>query len=422
MITFNERYLDRYMDKKEIDNKINENGKGALDKVLHGTAKGADVGLGWRDLPSTFDKSEIERIKKTASSIVEQSDVLVVIGIGGSYLGARAVIEAVQPNKEPVKVIYAGKDLSTIEYKKIEDELDGKNWSICIISKSGTTTEPAVALRLLRQKLTYKYGDKADERIYAITDENKGTLHDLAIAKGWPRFVVPDNIGGRYSVISPVGLLPIACAGIDIDQLLQGALDQSTDNSAALRYATVRNLLNEKGLSVEILATFEPSFSFVNEWWKQLFGESEGKNNKGIWPSSVVYTTDLHSLGQFVQDGSRIAFETFINVEESNDNVLLPSTSENDGVEYLSGKTLDFMNKSAQEATVKAHYEAEYGGVPINILNIPKLDAYNIGAFLYFMMMSCAISAYILAPDGNPFDQPGVEFYKKNMFKLLGKE
>ena len=422
MITINDKYLDRHISKDELNEIIKNEAKPAYEKVMKGTGGGAGIGLGWRDLPNKIDKNEVKRIQQTAAQIRANNDILVVLGIGGSYLGARAVIDSLQPENDSLKVLYAGIDLSSAYLTKIFQKLEGKHWSICVISKSGTTTEPAIALRIFRQKLAEKYGEEADRRVYAITDAQKGTLHDLAKSKNWPMFVVPDDIGGRYSVMSPVGLLPIATAGIDIEELLRGAADQSKDNNDSIKYAACRNLLDRKGFATEMLASFETRFVFVNEWWKQLFGESEGKNNQALWLSSVIYSTDLHSLGQFLQDGSRVNFETIVNIEKCSEKFIVPDTGEDDGVQYLAGKSLEFINNAAFRATVQAHHDGDNGGVPVIILNIPELTAYHIGSFLYFMMMSCAISAYILSPDGNPFNQPGVEIYKNNMFKLLGKK
>jgi glucose-6-phosphate isomerase len=422
MITLNNEYLDRYIDGKELSDMLAAEAETAYRKVIDGSGAGADVGLGWVKLPSGFDAEELARIKQTAQHIRENFDTLVVIGIGGSYLGARAVIELLQSPYDQIEVIFAGRDLGSSEMTKLLGRLKRKNWAINVVSKSGTTTEPAIALRILRAQLSEQFGEDADQRIYATTDAKSGTLHDLADQKGWPRFVVPDDIGGRYSVMSAVGLLPIAAAGIDIDQLLKGAADQSENNTVSISYAAIRNLLYRKGFSIEILCSFSPNFTFLNEWWKQLFGETEGKNNLGLWPSSVVYSTDLHSLGQFIQDGRRIGFETMLKVDDTADKVAIPPSDDADGVGYLSGKTLAEVNGVVFQAAAQAHHDAEYGGVPVITLSLPQISAYEIGALLYFMMMSCATSAYILAPAGNPFNQPGVEFYKKNMFKLLGKK
>jgi glucose-6-phosphate isomerase len=393
----------------------------AYRKVIDGTGQGAEIGLGWLKQPATFDADELAKIKQAAQQIRQDFDTLVVVGIGGSYLGARAVVELLQSPEDDFEVIFSGKDLSSLEMSKLLRKLEGKNWAVNVVSKSGTTTEPAVALRILRAKLAEQFGDDANRRVYATTDANKGTLHDLAAEKSWPMFVVPDDIGGRYSVLSAVGLLPIAAAGIDLDQLLRGAREQSESNDEAIKYAAIRNLLYRKGFSVEILCSFAPAFAYLNEWWKQLFGETEGKDNQALWPASVIYSTDLHSLGQFVQDGHRIGFETMIKLEQEPVDVAIPPLDDNDGVGYLTGKSLSDVNQAAFLATAQAHYDATHGGVPVVVLSLPAVSAYEVGAFIYFMMMSCAISGYILMPDGNPFNQPGVEFYKTNMFKLLGK-
>lgn len=398
-----------------------ERARAAHETVLRGSGAGSEF-LGWRDLPADYDRDEYARVKNAAERIRRDNDVLVVIGIGGSYLGARAVIELLGGADDGLEVIFAGKSLSSIELDQVLRALDGKDWAINVISKSGTTTEPAVAFRILREKLIAKYGDGARERIFVTTDAARGTLKELADAGGYETFTVPDDIGGRYSVLSSVGLLPIAAAGIDIDALMRGAaaarddLTKSGDNPA-IQYAALRNFLYEKGYLVEVLACFEPSFASMNEWWKQLFGESEGKDGKGILPDSLIFTTDLHSLGQYVQDGRRQIFETFINLESSPVDVEVPAGDDGDGLGFLAGKSLNFINQKAYEATALAH---SGGGVPVLSLNLPKIDAENIGYLIYFMEVSCAISAYMLGV--NPFNQPGVEAYKNNMFKLLGKK
>jgi glucose-6-phosphate isomerase len=392
----------------------------ARDKVLNGTGEGSEF-LGWRDLPENYDREEFARIRAAAAKIRGDSDVLVVIGIGGSYLGARAVIELLG-GASPTEVIFAGNNLSSIELDKVLRRLSDRNWSINVISKSGTTLEPALAFRILRDKLVAQYGAAAQGRIYATTDANTGTLHDLAVQESYERFIVPDDIGGRYSVLTAVGLLPIAAAGVDIDELLAGAAAASSelavDNNDAVQYATIRNILYEKNYTVEILASFEPSFGQMAEWWKQLFGESEGKDGRGILPDSMTFTTDLHSLGQYVQDGRRQIFETFVDIEKSPVEIAIPSSDDNvDGLNYLAGKNLSFVSQKAYEATVLAHSE---GGVPVLSLNLPALNAREIGGFIYFMEMAAALSAYTLGV--NPFNQPGVEAYKSHMFRLLGRE
>lgn len=377
---------------------------------------------GWYDLPETYDRAEFDQIKTTAQQIRNNSDYLVCIGIGGSYLGHRALIEALRP-ASPTKILYAGNSLSTRELNCLLDTLGDSDFSINVISKSGTTTEPAVAFRLLKAKLQEKYGDKASERIFATTDARKGALYEEAIAEGYARFVVPDNIGGRYSVLTAVGLLPLAVAGVNIDQLMSGAATERAANldnseSAAIRYATMRADLLKKNYDVEILASFEPCMQYFGEWWKQLFGESEGKDKQGIFPASVVYTTDLHSLGQYLQDGRRNIFETMLRFSEDNASVVTVPQLEKDldGLKYLEGKTLDFLNTKALEATVAAHRD---GGIPVSEITIPTLDEKSLGALIYFFELSCALSAKLSGV--NPFDQPGVEAYKRNMFHLLGK-
>lgn len=376
---------------------------------------------GWVDLPVNYDKDEFARIKKAAAKIQNDSDYLVCIGIGGSYLGHRAVIEALGGAKK-TKILYAGNSLSPRELQKVQRELGDKDFSVNVISKSGTTTEPAVAFRIFKQMLIDKYGEsEAAKRIYATTDANKGALHDEAAAKGYESFAVPDNIGGRYSVLTGVGLLAIAAAGIDIDALMDGAEEERTslisDGGLATEYAVARNVLLENGYDIEILANFEPQFMYFNEWWKQLFGESEGKDHKGIFPASVIDSTDLHSMGQYIQEGRRNLFETFVEIAEEYDGVTVPELAENlDGLKYLEGKEMDYVNKTANAATREAHIA---GGVPVLEVIMPKLDERSLGALIYFFEMSCALSGFCLGV--NPFNQPGVEAYKTRMFELLGK-
>lgn len=377
---------------------------------------------GWYDLPETYDHAEFDKIQATAKQIQNNSEYLVCIGIGGSYLGHRALIDALQP-KSSTKILYAGNSLSTRELNRLLDTLGDSDFSINVISKSGTTIEPAVAFRLLKAKLQEKYGDKTSERIFATTDARKGALYEEAVAEGYARFVVPDNIGGRYSVLTAVGLLPLAVAGVNIDQLMSGAAVERVANldnpeSAAIRYATMRADLLKKDYDVEILASFEPCMQYFEEWWKQLFGESEGKGKQGIFPASVVYTTDLHSLGQYLQDGRRNIFETMLRFsEEGALAVTVPRLAKDlDSLKYLEGKTLDFLNTKALEATVAAHRD---GGIPVSEITIPTLDEKSLGALIYFFELSCALSAKLSGV--NPFDQPGVEAYKRNMFHLLGK-
>lgn len=377
---------------------------------------------GWVDLPVRFDEEEFARIKQAAARINLDSDYLVCIGIGGSYLGHRAVIEALGGERGHTKIIYAGNSLSPRAMEKVLSELGDKDFSINVISKSGTTTEPAVAFRVLKQKLIKKYGeDGAAKRIYATTDARKGALHEEAVTKGYETFVVPDNIGGRYSVLTAVGLLAIAVAGIDIDLLMDGAEEERaaliSDGGKAAEYAAVRNLLLEQGYDIEILANFEPQFTQFNEWWKQLFGESEGKDGKGIYPASVIDSTDLHSMGQYIQEGRRNLFETFVEIAADYEAIKVPAQDDNlDGLQYLEGKELDYICKTANAATREAHLA---GGVPVLEVVMPELNERSLGALIYFFEMSCALSGFTLGV--NPFNQPGVEAYKNRMFELLGK-
>lgn len=403
-------------------------------EMLHNkTGLGNDF-LGWIDLPNNYDKEEFARIKKAAEKIQSDSDVLIVIGIGGSYLGARAAIECLghsfrnNLNKEERKtpeIYYAGNNISSTYLMDLLDIIKDKDVSLNVISKSGTTTEPAIAFRVLKEFLENKYGkEEAAKRIYATTDASKGALKQVSDEEGYETFVIPDDVGGRFSVLTPVGLLPIAAAGLDIDAMMQGANDARENYSTAnlaendcYQYAAVRNVLHRKGKDIELLVNYEPSLHFVSEWWKQLYGESEGKDQKGIFPAAVDFSTDLHSMGQYVQDGKRILFETVLNVEKPRRAIELKSAENDlDGLNYLSGKTLDFVNEKAFQGTLLAHTD---GQVPNLLINIPKLDEYNFGYLVYFFEKACGISGYLLGV--NPFDQPGVEAYKRNMFGLLGK-
>jgi glucose-6-phosphate isomerase len=375
---------------------------------------------GWLDLPVEYDREEFARIQAAAAQINTDSEYLVCIGIGGSYLGHRAVIEALG-NPSPTKILYAGNSFDGAMLQEVLDTIEGHDWSINVISKSGTTTEPAVAFRILRAALEAKYGAAASARIYATTDANVGALHDEAVARGYQRFVIPDHIGGRYSVLTAVGLLPIATAGIDIVELMAGATEQRQtllpSGGIAANYAILRNRLYQRGFATEIYATFAPRLLYFGEWWKQLTGESEGKDHKGLYPASVVDSTDLHSLGQFIQDGPRNLIETVVKITTPPAQVITPSTTDDlDGLNYLAGKSLDFINEQARLATVQAHAT---GGVPVIQIAIPDLSARSLGALIYFYELSIALSGLILGV--NPFDQPGVEIYKVNMFKLLGK-
>ena len=398
----------------------------ARKTLVEGTGEGNDF-LGWVNYPNTFDKEEFARIKKAAEKIRKDSDVLVVIGIGGSYLGAKAIIEALSPyfkKEKDLEVIFAGHNLSSTYAAELLAYLENKEFSINVISKSGTTTEPAIAFRLFKELLEKKYGKDASSRIYATTDKARGALRTLANSEGYETFIVPDDVGGRYSWFTAVGLLPVAASGINIDDLMQGAKDAYQDAStkeykenSCLQYAAVRNLLYNKEKLVEVLVNFEPKLSYVSEWWKQLYGESEGKDNKGLFPASLTYSTDLHSMGQFIQDGTRIMFETVLNINNPEQNIILKKSEQDlDGLNYLAGTDADSVAKRAMEGTILAHVD---GGVPNLVLNIEKLDAYTMGYLLYFFMFACGVSGYIL--DVNPFNQPGVEDYKKNMFALLGK-
>ncbi len=385
--------------------------------------------LGWLDLPVNYDKEEFARIKEAAKKIREDSDVLLVAGIGGSYLGARAVVEAVKglyhnDTEDGLKIYFCGNTISPTYLNDIIKVTKGKRFSINVISKSGTTTETALAFRVLRKLLEDSIGpEEANKRIYATTDRAKGTLKQLADAQGWPTFVVPDDVGGRYSVLTAVGLLPIACAGIDIDALMKGAADAreaysvcSKDNDA-YRYAMTRNILYRKGKVVETLAAFEPDFTMMNEWYKQLFGESEGKDQKGLMPTSCIFSTDLHSMGQFLQDGSRTMFETYVDIKNTREDFYIEPLEGNfDGLNFLADQNMSVVNRKAMEGTILAHND---GGVPIGVIEVDSLDAYNVGYLIYFFWKACAVSGYLLSV--NPFDQPGVESYKKNMFALLGK-
>jgi len=405
----------------------------AHDQLHNGTGAGSDF-LGWINLPTEYDKEEFARIQAAASRIRENSDVLVVIGIGGSYLGARAAIEMLSHSfynmlpadkRQGPQVLFAGNNISSTYVAHLLQLLEGKDWSINVISKSGTTTEPAIAFRIFREKLEQKYGkEEARKRIYATTDRAKGALKKLADAEGYETFVIPDDVGGRYSVLTAVGLLPIAVAGIDIAAMMQGAADASREyanpdlrENGAYQYAAVRNALYRKGKTTEILVNYEPNLHYFSEWWKQLYGESEGKDNKGIYPASVDFSTDLHSMGQFIQEGSRNLFETVIQVAEVPEHITIGSDPEDlDGLNFLAGKTMDFVNKKAFEGTLLAHTD---GGVPNLVVTIKDMTPYTFGYLVYFFEKACGISGYLLGV--NPFDQPGVEAYKKNMFALLGK-
>lgn len=405
----------------------------AKDTLVNKTGAGNDY-LGWIDLPVDYDKEEFARIKKAAAKIQSDSDVLLVVGIGGSYLGARAAIEFLshsfynvlsKEDRKAPEIYFVGNSISSKYIKDLQDVLKGKDFSVNIISKSGTTTEPAIAFRVFKEMLIEKYGkEEANKRIYATTDKARGALKNLATEEGYESFVVPDDVGGRYSVLTAVGLLPIAVCGADIDKLMEGAadgrklaLETPYESNDILKYAAIRNILLKKGKQIEIVANYEPSLHYVSEWWKQLYGESEGKDQRGIFPAAVDLTTDLHSMGQFIQDGARIMFETVLNIEESPVELLLKEEAvDTDGMNYLAGKSVDFVNKSAMNGTVLAHTD---GDVPNLMVNVPEQNAYYLGQLFYFFEFACGVSGYLLGV--NPFNQPGVESYKRNMFALLGK-
>ena len=411
--------------KEEVEN---------IHKDLHRRSKDEKDFVGWLELPTNYDKKEFERIKKAAKKIKKESDILLVIGIGGSYLGARAVIESLTntfynllPEKERKypQILYAGNNLSPNYINELIEYIGDKDFSVNVISKSGTTTEPAIAFRIFREILENKYGiEEARSRIYATTDKEKGALKTLADKEGYEKFVVPDNIGGRYSVLTAVGLLPIATAGIDIDKLMEGARiaqdrynDPNLKYNECYQYAVARNILYKLYKNIEILVNYEPKMHYFTEWWKQLFGESEGKEEKGIFPAGVDFTADLHSMGQYIQEGRRNLFETVININKPNSDITVQTDEDNlDGLNYLSGKTLDYINKKAMEGTIDAHVS---GDVPNIKITIDKLDEVNLGELIYFFEKACSVSGMILGI--NPFDQPGVEKYKKNMFHLLEK-
>lgn len=405
----------------------------AKETLVSKTGAGNDF-LGWIDLPVDYDKEEFARIKAAAKKIQSDSDVLLVIGIGGSYLGARAAIEFLSHSfynvldksvRKTPEIYFCGNSISSTYLKHLMDVVGDRDFSINMISKSGTTTEPAIAFRVFKEKLEAKYGKKgAAERIYATTDKAKGSLKHLSDEEGYETFVVPDDVGGRFSVLTAVGLLPIAVSGADIDKLMEGAasgrkraLENDFEENDALQYAALRNILLRKGKSVEILANYEPAVHYVSEWWKQLFGESEGKDNKGLFPASVDLTTDLHSMGQFIQDGSRVMFETVINIDTPREELTIGEEPVDlDGLNYLAGKTVDFVNKSAMNGTILAHTDAQ---VPNFMVTVPEVNEFYLGELFYFFEFACGVSGYLLGV--NPFNQPGVESYKKNMFALLGK-
>ncbi len=428
-VKLNSKYVASFVEDNSLAN-IKAEVEAAHDALTNGTGKGNDF-LGWLTLPENYDKAEFAQIKKAAEKIRNDSEVLVVIGIGGSYLGARAAIEFIKSQnynllrKGAPEIYFAGNTISSDALNELVEIIGDRDFSVNIISKSGTTTEPAVAFRIFRDMLEKKYGkDGAAERIYATTDACKGTLKSLSDTLGYKTFVVPDDVGGRYSVLTAVGLLPIAVAGIDVDAIMQGAADamkaysvKDLDSNDCYKYAAYRNLLYRSGKKIEMMVSYEPSFTMMNEWFKQLFGESEGKDGKGIFPASVVFSTDLHSMGQYIQEGERHLFETVVVFDKSKTEVeIKEEDGDFDGLNFLANKNLSFVNRKAFEGTVLAHTD---GNVPNIVLEVEKMDEYNLGYLIYFFEKACAISGYVLGV--NPFDQPGVESYKKNMFALLGK-
>lgn len=416
-----------FFSEEEILN-VKEQVRAAHNALHNKTGAGSDF-LGWVTLPKDYDKEEFARIKAAAEKIRNDSDVLIVIGIGGSYLGAKAAIDFLSGPfynyTSKTQIFFAGNSISPNYINGLLKTIEGKDVSVNIISKSGTTTEPAIAFRIFKEYLENKYGkEEARKRIYATTDKAKGALKNLADSEGYETFVVPDDVGGRFSVLTAVGLLPIAVCGADIDKLMQGAADASdlyssddVEENDCYKYAAIRNILHRKGKNVELLVNYEPELQYFIEWWKQLYGESEGKDQKGIFPAGACFSTDLHSMGQYIQDGLRNLFETVLYVENSKEDIVVGEDPENiDGLNFLSGKTVDFVNKKAFEGTLLAHTD---GGVPNLVLKIAALDEYTLGQLFYFFEKACGISGYILGV--NPFNQPGVESYKKNMFALLGK-
>ena len=431
-VTFDYSKASSFIQEHEMEY-MSELAAQAKDKLVAKTGAGNDF-LGWIDLPVDYDKEEFARIKKAAEQIRSDSEVLLVIGIGGSYLGARAAIDFLghsfanvvskELRKSP-EIYYVGNSISSTYLKDLIDVVGDRDFSINMISKSGTTTEPAIAFRVFKEILENKYGkESAAKRIYATTDKARGALKNLATEEGYESFVVPDDVGGRFSVLTAVGLLPIAVSGADIDKLMEGAqagrkeaLENDFKDNGALQYAAVRNILLRKGKAIEVLANYEPSLHYVSEWWKQLYGESEGKDQRGIFPASVDLTTDLHSMGQFIQDGNRILFETVLNVETSREELIINEEPVDlDGLNYLAGKTVDFINKSAMNGTILAHTD---GNVPNLMVTVPQQNEFYLGQLFYFFEFACGVSGYLLGV--NPFNQPGVESYKKNMFALLGK-
>ena len=427
-LKLNTKYLEKFIAPHEME-AAKAQATLAANTLESKSGQGNDF-LGWLTLPTDYDKEEFARIKAAAEKIKKNSDVLIVIGIGGSYLGARAAIEFLKSplynnlKKDTPDIYYVGNSISSTHLSEVLSLCEGKDISVNVISKSGTTTEPALAFRIFKKLLEDKYGKEgAKERIYATTDAKKGTLKELSDTEGYETFVIADDVGGRFSVLTPVGLLPIAVAGCDIDALMAGARQAQNDFTAdfdandCYKYAAIRNILYSKGKSVEMLVSYEPSFAMMNEWFKQLFGESEGKDNKGIFPASVIFSTDLHSMGQFIQDGSRVMFETVVDIKKPKTDLFLENDAENlDGLNFLTNQNMSVVNRKAFEGTVLAHTE---GGVPNIILEMDDTTEKSLGYLIYFFEKACAVSGYMLGV--NPFNQPGVESYKKNMFALLGK-
>ena len=428
-LKLNDKYVKNFITDDEIKAMAGAV-EDAHQKIQDKSGEGADF-LGWVDLPVDYDKEEFERIKKAAQKIKNDSKALVVIGIGGSYLGARAAIEFCTSqnynlvSKDTPNIYFSGNSISGNSLSELVDMVKDVDFSINVISKSGTTTEPAIAFRIFRDLLIKKYGEEeAAKRIYVTTDKAKGTLKEFSDKAGYETFVVPDDVGGRYSVLTAVGLLPIAVAGIDIDKMMQGAADARKDYSVCdlekndcYKYAAIRNILLGKGKAVELMVAYEPDFTMTNEWFKQLFGESEGKDGKGIFPASVICSTDLHSMGQYIQDGVRMLFETSVMFTKPKREVVIEEDEVNaDGLNFLAGETMDFVNRKAYEGTLLAHVD---GGVPNICIEVPEMNEYEFGYLVYFFEKACAVSGYVLGV--NPFNQPGVESYKKNMFALLGK-
>lgn len=431
-IRFDYTKAEKFLSQREMES-MKFTVMNAKDRLLSGQGEGSDF-QGWIDLPVNYDKDEFERIKAAAKKIQSDSDVLIVIGIGGSYLGARAAIEYLRhgfynemekEDRKTPQIYYVGNSMSSNYLQDVIDVMGDKDFSINVISKSGTTTESAIAFRIFRKLLVQKYGEaEAAKRIYSTTDKARGALKTMSDEKGYECFVIPDDVGGRFSVLTAVGLLPIAVSGADIDQLMEGAakgrelaMNTAYEENASLLYAAARNVFYRKGKNIEILANYEPSMHYIAEWWKQLFGESEGKDQRGIFPASVDLTTDLHSMGQYIQDGLSMKFETVLNIEKSRTTIILEAEENDlDGLNYIANKELDYVNKCAMQGTIAAHTE---GGVPNLMVHIPEQNEFYLGELFYFFEFAVAISGYL--NNINPFDQPGVEFYKKNMFKLLGK-